>query len=62
MLEDVERVDALVEEQPVWTTLNGDAEEVVKRPVVFMANFRWSAEMVRRRSAVLDAVKMISST
>jgi hypothetical protein len=23
-----------VEEQPVWTTLDGDAEEVVKRPVV----------------------------
>jgi hypothetical protein len=27
-LDDVKRVGALVEEQPVWTTLDGDAEEV----------------------------------
>jgi hypothetical protein len=33
-LEDVKRVGALMEEQPVWMTLDGDAEEVVKRPEV----------------------------
>jgi hypothetical protein len=33
-IEDVKRVGVLVEEQPVWTTLDGDAEEVVKRPEV----------------------------
>ena len=38
-LEDVERVGALVEEQPVWMTLDGDAEEVVKRPEVLHGEF-----------------------
>jgi hypothetical protein len=38
-LEDVKRVGALVEEQPVWTTLDGDAEEVVKRPEVLHGEF-----------------------
>jgi hypothetical protein len=38
-LEDVKRVDALVEEQPVWTTLDGDAEKVVKRPEVLHGEF-----------------------
>jgi hypothetical protein len=33
-LEDVKRVGALVEEQPVWMTLVGHAEEVVKWPKV----------------------------
>jgi hypothetical protein len=38
-LEDVERVGALVEEQSIWTTLDGDAEEVVKRPEVLYSEF-----------------------
>jgi hypothetical protein len=38
-LEDVKRVGALVEEQPVWTTLDGDAEEVVKRSEVLHDEF-----------------------
>jgi hypothetical protein len=38
-LEDVKRVGALVEEQPIWTTLDGDAEEVVKRPEVLHGEF-----------------------
>jgi hypothetical protein len=38
-LEDVKRVGALVEEQPVWTTLDGDAEEVVKWPEVLHVEF-----------------------
>jgi hypothetical protein len=38
-LNDVKRVGALVEEQPVWTTLDGDAEEVVKRPEVLHGEF-----------------------
>jgi hypothetical protein len=31
--------DALVEEQPVWTMLDGDAEEVGKRPEVLHGKF-----------------------
>jgi hypothetical protein len=38
-LEDVKRVGALVEEQLVWTTLDSDAEEVVKRPEVLHGLF-----------------------
>jgi hypothetical protein len=38
-LEDVKRVGALVEEQPIWTTLDGDAEEVVKRSEVLHGEF-----------------------
>jgi hypothetical protein len=38
-LEDVKRVDALVEEHPVWTTLDGDAKEVVKRSEVLHDEF-----------------------
>jgi hypothetical protein len=30
MLDDVQCVGALVEEHPIWTTLNSNAEEVVK--------------------------------
>jgi hypothetical protein len=33
-LDDVKRVGALVEEHPVWTALDSNAEEVVKRPEV----------------------------
>jgi hypothetical protein len=39
MLEDVEHVGALVEEQPIRTTLDNDAEEVVKRPKVLHGEF-----------------------
>jgi hypothetical protein len=38
--EDVKRVGALMVEQIIRTTLNGDAEEVVKLPRSFMANSR----------------------
>jgi hypothetical protein len=31
-LEDVKHVGVLVEEQPIWTMLDGDAKEVVKWP------------------------------
>jgi hypothetical protein len=34
MLDDIQCVSALVEEQPVWTTLDGDAKEVMKQPEV----------------------------
>jgi hypothetical protein len=37
--EDVKRVRALMEKQTIWTTLDGDAEEVVKRPEVFHGEF-----------------------
>jgi hypothetical protein len=30
MLDDVRRVGALVEEQPIWMMLDGDAKEVMK--------------------------------
>jgi hypothetical protein len=39
MLEDDECVGALVEEQPVWMMLDGDTEEVVKRPKVLHGEF-----------------------
>jgi hypothetical protein len=39
MVEDVKRVGALMEEQTIWTTLDGDAEEVVKRPKVLHGEF-----------------------
>jgi hypothetical protein len=38
-LDDIRRVGALVEEQPVWTTLDGDAEEVVKWSDVLHGEF-----------------------
>jgi hypothetical protein len=38
-LEDVKRVGALVEEQPACTTLDSDAEEVVKRHEVLYGEF-----------------------
>jgi hypothetical protein len=38
-LEDVKRVGALVEEQLACTTLDSDAEEVVKRPEVLYGEF-----------------------
>jgi hypothetical protein len=34
MLDDVQCVGALVEEHPIWTALDSNAEEVVKRPEV----------------------------
>jgi type II secretory pathway component PulL len=33
-LDDVQRVSALVEEHPIWTMLNSNTEEVVKRSKV----------------------------
>jgi hypothetical protein len=39
LLEDVKRVGALVEEQSVWTSFDGDTEEVVKRPEVLHGEF-----------------------
>jgi hypothetical protein len=39
MLDDVQRVDALVEEHPIWTTLDSNVEEVVKRPEVLHHEF-----------------------
>jgi hypothetical protein len=38
-LDDVQRVGALVEEHPIWTTLDSNAEEVVKRPEVLHHEF-----------------------
>jgi hypothetical protein len=38
-LEDVERVGALVQEQPVRMPLDSDAEEVVKRPQILHREF-----------------------
>jgi hypothetical protein len=37
--DNVKRVGALVEEQPVWMTLDCDAEEVVKRPKIIHGEF-----------------------
>jgi hypothetical protein len=37
--EDVKRVGELMEEQTIRTTLDGDAEEVVKRPEVLHGEF-----------------------
>jgi hypothetical protein len=62
MLEDVERVGALVQEQPIGMPLHNDAEEVVKRPRSFIANSHWRAEIVRHRSSVLEAIRIMSST
>jgi hypothetical protein len=39
MFEDVKRVATLMEEQTIRTTLDGDAEEVVKRPEVLHGEF-----------------------
>jgi hypothetical protein len=38
-LEDIKRVGVLVVEQPVWTTLDGDVEEVVKQLEVLRGKF-----------------------
>jgi hypothetical protein len=38
-LDDVQRVGALVEEHPIWTTLDSIAEEVVKWPEVLHREF-----------------------
>jgi hypothetical protein len=43
-LEDIECVGALVEEQPVWTTLDSDAKEVVKWPEVLHSEFPLKSE------------------
>jgi hypothetical protein len=51
-----------MEEQTIRTTLDSDAEEVVKQLEVLHGEFPLMAEMVRRSSSVLDAVRMISST
>jgi hypothetical protein len=42
--EDVKRVGALMEEQTIRTTLDGDAEEVVKRPKVLHDEFPLKSE------------------
>jgi hypothetical protein len=52
--EDVKRVDALMEEQTIWTTLNGDAEEVVKRPEVLKKNSGSYTLLVERDSHRID--------
>jgi hypothetical protein len=39
MFEDVKRVGVLMEEQTIRTTLDGDAEEMVKRPKVLYDEF-----------------------
>jgi hypothetical protein len=39
MLQDVKRVGALMEEQTIRTTLDGDVEEVVKRSEVLHDEF-----------------------
>jgi hypothetical protein len=39
MLDDVQRVSALVEEHPVWTVLDNNAKEVMKRPKVLHHEF-----------------------
>jgi hypothetical protein len=39
MFDDVQRVGALVEEHPVWTALDSNAEEVDKRPKVLHREF-----------------------
>jgi hypothetical protein len=39
MFEDVKRVGALIEEQTIQTTLDGDAEEVVTQPEVLHGEF-----------------------
>jgi hypothetical protein len=41
---------------------DSNAEEMVKRPEVLHHEFRCRAEIVWRRSTVLEAVRMISST
>jgi hypothetical protein len=51
-----------VEEQPIRTVLDGDAEEVMKWPRSFIANSCCRAAMVWRRSSKLDVVRIISST
>jgi hypothetical protein len=38
-LDDVQCVSALMEEHPIWTTLDSNAEEVVKRPKVLHREF-----------------------
>jgi hypothetical protein len=59
-LEDVKRVGALVEEQPIWTTLDGDAKEVVKRPEVLHSEFplksRNSATQKLRAGRIQDDI------
>jgi hypothetical protein len=42
--EDVKHVGALMEEQTIRTTLDGDAEEVVKRPEVLHGEFPLKSE------------------
>jgi hypothetical protein len=39
MFEDIKRVGALMEEQTIRTMLDGDAEEVVKRPKILHGEF-----------------------
>jgi hypothetical protein len=38
-LDDVQHVSALVEEHPIWTALDSNIEEVVKRPKVLHREF-----------------------
>jgi hypothetical protein len=51
-----------VEEQPVWTTLDSDAEQVVKRPEVLHGEFPLKSGNSATQKLRADAVKMISST
>jgi hypothetical protein len=44
MLEDVKHVGALLEKQTIRTTLDGDAEEVVKQPKVLHGEFSLKSE------------------
>jgi hypothetical protein len=52
-LDDVKRVGALMEEQPVWTMLDGDAEEVVKRPEILHGEFP-----LKSRNSVMQKLRV----
>jgi hypothetical protein len=39
MLDDIQHVCALVEEHPIWTVLDSNAEEVVKWPKILHHEF-----------------------
>jgi hypothetical protein len=51
-LEDVKRVGALVEEQPFWMMLNGDAEEMVMWPEVHHGEF-----LLRSRNSMTQKLR-----
>jgi hypothetical protein len=60
--EDVKRIGELMEEQTIRPMLDGDAEEVVKRPEILHGEFPLKSENGTCSSSVLDAVRMILST